>query len=49
MPVNPTKSRTVLVVHGVQVTSDKKLNQHKKIDELLRNRLGNTPLNFKVE
>jgi hypothetical protein len=49
MPVNPTKSRTVLVVHGVQVASDKKLNQHKQIDELLRSRLGNTALDFKAE
>ncbi len=49
MPVNPTKPRTVLVVHGVQVSSDKKLDQDKKIDELLRRRLGNIPLDIKTE
>jgi len=49
MPVDPTKTRTVLVVHGVQLKSDKKLDQHKKIDELLRRRIGNIPLSVKTE
>ena len=49
MPVNPTKPRTVLVVHGVQVGSDEELEHDKKLDELLRRRLGNIPLSVKTE
>lgn len=49
MPVDPTKPRTVLVIHGVQFGDNAQLNQHELISQLLRSRLGNMPLNFNTD
>ncbi|MGR9071918.1 MAG: hypothetical protein ACU833_02520 [Gammaproteobacteria bacterium] len=49
MAVNPTNSRTVLVIHGVQLGDDAGLNQHLTIKELLKNRLGNIPLRYDTD
>ncbi len=46
MPVDPTQTRQVLVVHGVQTTSEDRLDQDRLIDELIRNRMGSIPLRF---
>ena len=46
MPVDPTQTRQVLVVHGVQITSEDQLDQDRLIDELIRNRMGSIPLRF---
>lgn len=49
MPVDPSKSRKILVVHGVQTGDANDLNQDRLIDELLRSRLGNIPLVYDCE
>ena len=49
MPVNPTKPRVALIVHGVQTGADKDQNQHLVIKQLIKNRLGNIPLNYKTD
>ncbi|NOZ37937.1 MAG: hypothetical protein GXP11_07715 [Gammaproteobacteria bacterium] len=49
MSVNPRKPRKVLVVHGVQIGSDADQKQHKQIQQLIENRLGNIPLKFQTE
>lgn len=49
MPVDPTKPRTVLVIHGVQFGENAELNQHELIAQLLQSRLGNMPLQFKTD
>jgi hypothetical protein len=46
MPVDPLKDRAILVVHGVQTSSDAELNQDKLIKELIDNRIGSIPLRF---
>ena len=46
MPVDPTQTRRVLVVHGVQTTSEDQLDQDRLIDEPIRNRMGGLPLRF---
>ncbi len=45
MPVDPSKPRTVLVVHGVQAGPDD-LNQDRLVEELIRSRIGNIPLPY---
>ncbi len=49
MPVNPAKPRVALIVHGVQTGADKDQNQHLVIKQLIKNRLGNIPLNYKTD
>jgi hypothetical protein len=49
MPVNPTKPRVALIVHGVQTGSDMDLDQHLVIKKLIKYRLGNIPLNYKTD
>lgn len=49
MAVDPTKSRTVLVIHGVQTADDAQLDQHVLIKDLLQSRLGNQPFEFTTE
>lgn len=49
MSVNPRKSRTVLVVHGVQLGADKDQKQHKLMKNLIDNRLGNLPLKYSTD
>jgi hypothetical protein len=49
MPVDPKKSRKVLVVHGVQTGTNADLNQDQLIDELIKSRLGNIPFSYQCE
>lgn len=49
MAVDPTKPRTVLVIHGVQTGDSADLNQHQLIKQLLESRLGNMPLKFTTD
>ena len=49
MAVDPTKPRTVLVIHGVQTCDGADLNQHELIAQLLQSRLGNMPLKFTTD
>jgi hypothetical protein len=49
MAVDPTKPRTVLVIHGVQTGDSADLNQHTLIKQLLDGRLGNMPLRFTTD
>lgn len=46
MPVDPLKEREILVVHGVQTSSDAQLNQDQLIKTLIENRIGSIPLRF---
>lgn len=46
MAVDPTKSKRVLVVHGVQSGTDADQNQHPLIGKLIKTRLNNAPLRF---
>lgn len=49
MAVDPAKPRKVLVIHGVQTSSNAALNQDSLIAELLASRLGNMPLQFETD
>ena len=49
MAVDPTKSKRVLVVHGVQSGTDADQNQHPLIGKLIKTRLNNAPLRFDPE
>jgi hypothetical protein len=49
MAVDPTKPRTVLVIHGVQTGDSADLKQHELIAQLLQSRLGNMPLKFTTD
>ena len=49
MPVDPTKQRKILVVHGVQTGKNEDVKPHKKIQELVEARLNGVPLDFKAE
>ncbi len=49
MAVDPTKARKILIVHGVQTGTDDDQDQHETISELVKNRLGSIPLDFKAE
>ena len=49
MAVDPTKPRTVLVIHGVQTGDSADLKQHELITQLLQSRLGNMPLKFTTD
>jgi hypothetical protein len=49
MPVDPTLKRKVLVVHGVQSGDAGDLHQDRLIDDLIRSRLGNIPLDYECE
>ena len=49
MAVDPTKTRKVLVVHGVQLGEDADQHQDRDIDQLIRNRIGGIPLAYEVE
>lgn len=49
MPVDPRKTRRVLVVHGVQLGDDNGLNQHRQVNELIQARLGGIPLRYDVD
>ena len=49
MAVDPSKKKIILVVHGVQIGDDSDLDQDKVIDELVKSRLGGTPLDFGVD
>jgi hypothetical protein len=48
MPVDPSLPRKVLVVHGVQTSPDN-LNQDILVDDLIKSRIGNTPLSYACE
>ena len=49
MPVDPTKPRKILVVHGVATGDDADFDHDKRVTELVKRRLGNTPLAFTSE
>ena len=49
MAVDPSLPRKVLVIHGVQTSTNAKQNQHKKIEDLVKDRLGGLPLKFATE
>jgi len=49
MTVDPTKPRTILVIHGVQTQTNDKLDQHKQIEELVKNRMGTMPMRFNMD
>jgi len=49
MTVDPKKTRTILVIHGVQTEDNAELNQDKLIADLLKSRLGNMHLPFKTD
>ena len=49
MAVDPRLPRKILVVHGVQTSTDAQQNQHKKIEALVKDRLNGLPLNFATE
>jgi len=49
MPVDPQKSRKILVVHGVESGTDADQNQHEVIRQLLQTRLNGIPLEFETE
>jgi hypothetical protein len=49
MPVDPTKPRKILIIHGVQTENNAVLNQDKLIEQLLMSRLGNLHLNFETD
>jgi hypothetical protein len=49
MPVDPSKPSRVLVVHGVQSSTDAEQNQHEDIAELIRARLNGVPVEFETE
>ena len=49
MAVDPTKPRKILVVHGVQTGTDEDIHVDKKIEELVKSRLGDIPVNFETE
>jgi hypothetical protein len=49
MAVDPTKPRTVLVIHGVQTGDSTELKQHELIAQLLQSRVGNMPLKFTTD
>ncbi len=49
MAVDPTKPRMVLVIHGVQLGDNADQNQHVTVKELLKNRLGNIPLQYETD
>lgn len=49
MTVDPRNPRTILVIHGVQTGEDEDQNQHEMINDLLKNRLGNIPLEFNTD
>jgi len=49
MPVDPQKSRKVLVVHGVQTGYNNDLDQDKLIAELIKSRLGPVPVAYACE
>jgi hypothetical protein len=49
MSVDPKKQRKILVVHGVQTSSDNEQNQDELVTNLIKNRLGSIPLKFKTE
>lgn len=48
MPVDSTKPRRILVVHGVQAGSDEGQNQHEDIKKLIEIRLNGAPLDFET-
>lgn len=48
MPLDPTKQRKIVVVHGVQTGDDDELSQDNSIRELLETRLGDVGLDFEV-
>ena len=49
MAVDPTKPRKILVVHGVATGDDADFDHDKRVAELVKRRLGNTPLAFTSE
>lgn len=49
MPVDPSKPRKVLIVHGVQTGGSEDLNQDKLIAELIKSRLGPVPVSYECE
>ena len=49
MAVDPKRPRDILVVHGVQSSTDKKQNQHKAIEKFVKDRLNGLPIKFSAE
>ncbi len=49
MSVDPSKSRKILVVHGVQTGRDKDINAQELIKKLIINRLNGIPVDFDTE
>jgi hypothetical protein len=47
--VDPTQARKILVVHGVATGDDADFDYDKRVAELVKRRLGNTPLTFTSE
>lgn len=49
MPVDPSKPREILVVHGVQTGTDGDSKQHEWVRELVGNRLNGIPISFTTD
>ena len=49
MAIDPTLPRKILVIHGVQSSTNARQHQHKKIERLVNDRLNGLPLNFATE
>jgi hypothetical protein len=49
MAVDPTKTRIILVVHGVQAGRDEEITSHETVKQLVLNRLGGTPIDFETK
>lgn len=49
LPVDPALPRKILVVHGVQLSTDAQQNQHEKIAQLVSDRLHGVPVAFETE
>jgi hypothetical protein len=49
MPIDPSKQRKILVVHGVQTGDDDDLKQDRLIHELFQSRLGDLNIDFSVD
>jgi hypothetical protein len=49
MAIDPSLPRKILVIHGVQTSTNAKQNQHKKIEQLVNDRLNGLPLKFATD
>ncbi len=49
MPIDPSKQRKIIVVHGVQTGDDKELHQDDAVRQLLASRLGDLDVDYAVD